>query len=90
MANQLAPNKPAFMDTLAQLLADAGELEKAIDLQKRALSLDPEQHEYRLRLARFYVDAGRKNEAREELQRLVALGNAFPLQADVSSLLARL
>lgn len=90
MANKLAPNKPAFMDTLAQLLADSGELEKAIDLQKRALSLDPEQHEYRLRLARFYVDAGRKTEAREELQRLAALGNVFPQQAEVSNLLARL
>lgn len=89
-ANQLEPNRPAFMDTLAQLLADAGELDKAIDLQKRALSLDPEQPEYRLHLARFYVDAGRKTEAREELQRLAALGSVFPLQAEVNSLLARL
>lgn len=90
MANQLAPNKPPYMDTLAQLLAQAGELDKAIDLQKRALSLDPEQSEHRLHLAHFYVDAGKKAEAREELQRLTALGSTFPLQAEVSKLMARL
>jgi putative PEP-CTERM system TPR-repeat lipoprotein len=90
MANKLAPNKPAFMDTLAQLLAGAGELGKAIELQKQALALDAEQPEHRLHLARFYVDAGKKAEAREELQRLAALGNKFPLQAEVNSLMGRL
>lgn len=87
MANQLAPDKPVYMDTLAQLLADAGELDKAIEIQKRALVLDPEQPENRLHLARFYVSAGKKAEARAELERLTALGSKFPLHAEVSRLM---
>lgn len=85
-ANQLAPNQPAFMDTLAMLLAARGESAKAIELLRKALTLAPQAAAIQLNLAKVLVGAGKKDEARKELDALANLGEKFPGQAEVARL----
>lgn len=85
-ANQIAPNQPPFMDTLAMLLADKGETTKAIELLRKALSISPQAAAIQLNLAQVLIKAGRKDEARIELDALVKLGDKFPAQVEVARL----
>ena len=85
-ANELAPNQPPFMDTLATVLAAGGQLDKALALQKKVVAAAPANDGFRLDLAKLYLKAGNKADARTELDRLAALGPKFPGQAEVISL----
>jgi putative PEP-CTERM system TPR-repeat lipoprotein len=85
-ANELAPNQPAFMDTLASVMASSGQVDKALELQKKAVALLPDNNSFRLDLAKLYLKAGDKNGARVELDRLAALGKGFAGQTEVASL----
>ena len=89
-ANALAPNQPAFMDTLAEVYAQFGQPAKALETQKKVVALGPEIPAYRLSLARYYLAAGQKDAAREELKRLAALGEKLPQQPEVQKLLGTL
>ncbi len=89
-ANELRPKSPAFMDTLAEILATSGQMDKALALQREAVTLAPEFHPHRLHLAELYVRAGKKAEAAEELKQLAALGDKFPRQEEVKRLQAKL
>lgn len=86
-ANTLAPDKPAFMDTLAMLLSSKGEHAKALELQNKALALQPENPVLKLNLAKIYLKSGQKELARKELNELTRLGEKFPAQAEVTALL---
>ncbi len=85
-ANELGPNQPAFMDTLAGILGSSGQVDKAIELQKKAVALMPANDDFKLDLAKLYLKAGNKADARTELDRLAALGRKFPGHAEVVSL----
>lgn len=85
-ANKLAPNQPALMDTLAMLMADKGDTAGAIALLRKALDISPQAAPLRLNLARVLISAGRKSEARTELETLAKLGDKFPEQAEVVKL----
>ncbi|MDP3537342.1 MAG: PEP-CTERM system TPR-repeat protein PrsT [Azonexus sp.] len=85
-ANQFAPNQPPFMDTLAMLLADKGDTAKAIDLLRKAMSIAPQATAIQLNLAKVLIGAGKKDEARKELEALAKLGDKFPAQAEVANL----
>lgn len=85
-ANALAPKQPAFMDTLAMLLAEKGNTAKAIDLLREAMSLAPQAAAIQLNLAKTLIAAGRKDEARKELDALAKLGDGFSGQAEVAHL----
>ena len=85
-ANQLAPNQPAFMDTMALVLGTAGQLDKAVELQKKVVALAPTNDGFRLDLAKLYLKAGNKGDARLELDKLAALGDKFAGHAEVTSL----
>ncbi len=87
-ANRLAPNRPLFMDTLAQALADDGQLGRALQLERAAVGLDPNAPELRLTLARLLLKTGDKSEAHAELRKLAALGGKFQKQDEVKQLLA--
>ncbi len=76
-ANQLTPNQPAFMDTLASALSMVGEHAKAIELQKKAIDLNAEATVYKLHLARMYLAAGDKAKARAEIDGVLAVGDRF-------------
>lgn len=89
-ANTLAPNQPAFMDTLAMLLSDKGEYAKAVELQAKVLALQPQNALFKLNLAKIHIKGGQKELAKKELNELTKLGDKFPLQAEVATLLTGL
>ena len=86
-ANTLAPNQPAFMDTLALLLSAKGDHPKAADLQNKALALQPQSATLKLNLAKIYIGGGKKDLAKKELMELEKLGDKFTAQAEVANLL---
>lgn len=89
-ANQLMPDQPALMDTLASALASENQTPRAIELQKKAVAQAPEDGNLRLNLARLYIKAGDKPQARTELDSLSKLGTKFPGQAEVAQLIQSL
>ena len=89
-ANTLVPNQPAFMDTLAMLLSDKGDYAKAVELQNKALALQPQNAGFKLNLAKMYITGGKKDLARKELDELAKLGEKFAAHSEVTSLLKSL
>ncbi|WP_394756509.1 XrtA/PEP-CTERM system TPR-repeat protein PrsT [Rhodoferax sp.] len=89
-ANALAPDQPAFMDTLAVLLSDKGEYAKAVALQSKALALQPQNPLFKLNLAKIHLQSGNKELARKELDELANLGDKFAAQDEVVRLLKTL
>lgn len=89
-ARSLAPQEPAFMDTEAEIRAQVGQLKEALTLQQAVVDKAPDQPIYRLHLARLLTTAGKKDDARQELNRLAALGERFPQQAEVKDLMKAL
>ena len=88
-AVKLAPEQPALIDTLGMLLVDKGDTARGVELLQKAVSLAPQVPAIRLNLARGLVKAGRKDEAKKELDELAKLGDKFPAQADVTKLVER-
>ncbi|MCC6246864.1 MAG: tetratricopeptide repeat protein, partial [Rubrivivax sp.] len=86
-ANQILPNRPQLMDTLATALAAEGEIKRAVDVQKRAVQIERNDPNLRLNLARLHLKAGEKPQARAELEDLSRLGDKFAAQAEVAELL---
>jgi predicted Zn-dependent protease len=78
------------MDTLAMLLADKNQFPRAIELQSKALELQPENAGLRLNLAKIYIKSGDKTQARSQLETLDKLGDRFPRQPEVAELLKTL
>jgi tetratricopeptide (TPR) repeat protein len=87
-ALKLAPQRAAFMDTLAQGYALAKQMDKAITLQARAVAAAPGVHSYRLTLAKMYLQAKDLDKARLELSTLVKLGSGFSGREEVQRMLA--
>jgi predicted Zn-dependent protease len=85
-AVQIEPNQPVYIDTLAMILADARQYPRAIELQKKAVELQPQNSSLRLNLAKIYIKAGDKTRARAELDLLSGLGDKFSLQPEVIAL----
>ena len=83
----LAPNRPALMDTLAMSYAGDNQLDKALDLQRQVVAQSPRSAVFRLNLARLQLQAGDKDGARAELDKLARLGSSFDGQAQVQQLL---
>lgn len=81
------PNQPAFLDTLGQLQLEAGKVDAGINSLKRVLELAPDATDSRLALAKAYLKVGQKSSAKAELETLAKLGDRYPQQAMVSSLL---
>lgn len=86
-ANALAPNQPGILDTLATLRSENGDHATALELQTKALSLQPNNPMLKLSLAKIQLKAGKKDLARTALNELSGLGEAFPAQAEVATLL---
>lgn len=89
-ANNLAPNQPTFIDTLAMLLADKNEFARAIELQNKAIGLQPSNAGLRLNLAKIHLKSGDKVRARTELEALAKLGDSFGSQPEITALLRSL
>lgn len=86
----IQPANPAVMDTLGMLLVERGDVARGVELLRKALAAAPEAHAIRLNLAKALVSAGRKNEAKRELEPLVKLGDKFPGKDEVAALMKTL
>lgn len=89
-ANALAPDQPAFMDTLAVLLSEQGDYAKAVALQTKVLSLQPQVPVFKLNLAKIHIRGGKKDLARQALDELSKLTTPFAEKAEVDALLKTL
>ncbi len=89
-AAALMADRAPFLDTLAAALEAENQLEKAIEVQKRAVSLDSKNPYLRLHLAQLLSKNGDKAGAREQLSQLSSLGASFPGQAEAAALLKSL
>jgi len=86
----LVPNQPAYLDTLAMLLSDSNDYTKALEWQNKAIALQPQNPLYKLNLAKIHINGGKKDLARKELEELAKLGDKFPAQKQVSTLMQSL
>jgi putative PEP-CTERM system TPR-repeat lipoprotein len=86
-ANKLKPDSAGLLDTLAFALASENRIGEAVSVQKKALSLGPENATVRLNLAKLYLQSGDKAAARAELEQLAKLGHKFAAQPEVAKLL---
>jgi len=84
-----APDNPSVLDTLAQAYAVNKEYGKAIETQRRAVLRAAEPYPFKLRLARLYIAADKRDEAKAELEALRDLGSSFPDSAEVRKLIAQ-
>ena len=71
------------------LIAD-GKIERGLELLAKATAGAPEAAEIRFNYAKGLVAAGRKVDARKELEILAKLGDKHPLRAQVDALLKSL
>ena len=85
-AVERAQDKATYLDTLAQAYAGENSLAKAVEAQRRAVSLAPQEHGWRLALAKLQLQAGDKASAKAELDKLSALGSSFAQHVEVASL----
>ena len=81
------PFDPNLLDTLALAQAAEGQTDAAIETQKRAMAIATNSSELRLGLARLLIQAGKRGQAKVELDKLAALGPEFSQQAEVTRLL---
>ena len=86
-ANQLAPDNAAILDTLGDLLLDAGEVKRAVEMLQKAITLAPDNAAIRLNLARALIKDGQKEPAKKSLEILAKLGDRYPNQATVAKLM---
>lgn len=82
----LLPNRPTLIDTLAMALLAEGSVGRALELQKKAVELAPDDLNLRLNLAKIAIKGGDKALARSELERLAKEGKRFALQDQVTSM----
>jgi Tfp pilus assembly protein PilF len=68
------------------LRTQKGDYPQALDLQNRALALQPQNPQFKLNLIRIQYRAGQKERARKQLNELSEMGKAFPAQAEVLAL----
>lgn len=83
----LAPKSGPFHDTLAEIHARAGRLDRAIALQRQAMELAPDMPVHRLHLADYLIRDKQLPAARKELQALESLGPKFSRQDEVKRLM---
>ena len=90
-AAALAPDSSEVLDTLALALAQAGQTDRAITIQKTAISKAPFMvPAYRLALAKLYIQSGNQRAALVELEAVAALGERFGGHAEVATLIRTL
>jgi putative PEP-CTERM system TPR-repeat lipoprotein len=89
-AYELAPDNPAIMDTLGAILAQAGQVERGLELLGRAAAGAPDAHDIRLNFAKALLKTDRKTAARRELEQLAKLDDGVPARREALKLLGGL
>ena len=66
-----APQSAPVIDTAGVILADRGDVDRAVDLLRQAVAIAPREPQYRLHLAETMAKRGDKGGAREQLASLL-------------------
>lgn len=77
-AYELVPHRPEVIDTLGWLLVQNGETNRGLVLLQEATTKAPHLPEIRYHMAAALEKAGRREEARQELDRLLKSNKTFP------------
>lgn len=85
-----APGNAAVLDTYGSILVDAGEVDRGLQMMRSAVAIAPAANELRFNLASTLARIGRKQDARKELEPLVALGSKYERAAEVADLMKTL
>jgi predicted Zn-dependent protease len=89
-AHRLAPQDAAVQDTLGWVLVQHRQVDLGLRHLRDARLRDPQNPEIRYHLAAALARAGRKDEARQELEQALKGGAGFPGDSDARKLLAEL
>ena len=84
------PNNANAIDTLGWALFQGGQTDRAVQLLRDARLREPANPEIRYHLATVLAKAGRKNEAKDELEAALKPGKPFEGSADAAALLKTL
>jgi putative PEP-CTERM system TPR-repeat lipoprotein len=85
-AYRLAPENPNVLDTYGWSLVKGGQAGRGLVLLQEAVGRAPQAGEIRYHLVEGLRQAGRREEARAELERLLADGLDFPQRAEAQAL----
>ncbi len=86
-AHELAPENPGINDTLGWLLVKSGKPAEGLRYLRNANLRAASNKSIRFHIAAALIDLGRKKEAQQELQRLVASGDEFSDLAEAKAML---
>ena len=86
-AYKLQPKNPSVLDTYGWALTQTGQAAKGIPLLQQALSTTPDAGDIHYHYATALATKGDNARARQELERLLSSGVAFPMEKDARSLL---
>ena len=89
-AYELVPNRPEVIDTLGWLLVQNGETNRGLVLLQEAATKAPHIPDIRYHMAAALEKAGRRDDARKELDRLLKSNKAFPERDKAEALRAQL
>jgi len=89
-AYKLAGDNPGVIDTLGWTLLDQSQVARALPLLQKAASLAPDAGDIHYHLAMGYVKVGDKNQARKELEQLLAKKQPFAQSGAARTLLQQL
>jgi len=85
-----APGNAVIIDTLGWALFQSGQNDRALQLLRDARLRQPGNPDTRYHLAAVLAQTGRKNEAKEELEAALKMGNNFERAAEADKLLKTL
>ncbi|PWT84700.1 MAG: PEP-CTERM system TPR-repeat protein PrsT [Proteobacteria bacterium] len=86
----LAPDAPAVLDTVGWLMVEGGNVQKGLEMLKKAHNLAPRAAGIELNLAKALIKAGQAKAAREHLEVLARLPAGAPVRGDAEKLLSSL
>jgi len=89
-ALKLAPNSAAILDTYGTLLIKKGETGKGLEYMGRAAKAASNRYDIRLNYAKALAGAGKKDDARKELEALQAVPEDFPGKSEIPTLIKSL
>jgi putative PEP-CTERM system TPR-repeat lipoprotein len=89
-AAKIEPNSFAVLDTYGVLLLKNGQVDKALPILQRAHQLAPARNDVRLNYAKALIKAGKKDDARKELEALAKVSENFNGKNEVAELLKEL
>jgi putative PEP-CTERM system TPR-repeat lipoprotein len=89
-AHRIAPFNPSILDTYGWALASNGDPKRGAQVLRMAMTLSPEQPEFRLHLAKALAWSGDKAGARNEIAQLTKLDKASPVRAEAEKFMSSL